>query len=252
MKNQSVSIWIWCIVALFVFQQCDSKSSEVSPSTTGIGGSLARFAIAGNSLYIATKHSLDVYDVSNPQSPIKIATNNLGVGIETIFPYQSYLFIGANDGMYIFDNKILFSPKLITKYTHVMSCDPVVVQGSYAYVTLRSGTNCRFGGGGSSLDVVDISNINAPKLIHSQALNSPYGLGVDDDKLFVCEGENGLKIFDITDPKKPVLKKTLADVLSYDVIPNQKILIITGEKGISQYRYDSNETFEFLSKIVIE
>lgn len=236
-----------------IFQNCGSTNKDVSPSSsTGTGGSMTRFAISGNSLYIATKQSLDVFDINDPTTPKKTKTNNLGVGVETIFPYNSNLFIGANDGMYIFDNSSTDTPKLITKYTHVMSCDPVVVQGNYAYVTLRAGTNCRFGNTLSSLDVVDISNLNLPQMIHSQVIQTPYGLGVDGNRLFVCDGKNGFKIYDLTDPTKPVLKKSISDNPAYDVIPNKKILIVTGEKGIAQYRYDNAETFDLLSKIAIE
>jgi hypothetical protein len=125
---------------------CDvgSKSSDVAPgSQTGVRGSMASFAITGNTLYIATKQSLDVYDISQAEFPVKTAKTELGVGVETIFPYRNNLYIGANDGMYIFDNTQPKSPRLLTKYSHIMSCDPVAVQDNFAYVTLRVGTECR-------------------------------------------------------------------------------------------------------------
>ena len=30
-------------------------------------------------------------------------------------------------------------------------------------------------------------------------MNEPYGLGIDNGTLFVCEGEFGLKVYDATD-----------------------------------------------------
>ena len=255
MKIKYTFIYTMAAAALLFLQQCSKEAANVPPSggsQTGTGGSLARFAIGGNNLYIATNQSLDVYDITTPNTPTIIKKNTLGFGIETIFPYQQNLFIGANDGMYIFDNTRPDAPVLLTKYTHVMSCDPVVVQGKYAYVTLRGGSICRFGGGQSFLDVVDLSDLRNPKLVNSQTLIAPFGLGVDGNKLFVCEGNRGLKIFDISDAQKPVLKKTMADIPAYDVIPTQKTLIVTGEKGIFQYRYDNSETFDLLSKIAVE
>lgn len=242
------------LLALFI-GACDAgtKSSDVAPgSQAGVGGSMARFAITGNTLYIATKQSLDVYDISQAEAPIKTAKTELGVGVETIFPYRNNLYIGANDGMYIFDNTQPKSPQLLTKYAHIMSCDPVVVQDNFAYVTLRVGTECRQFTSISVLDVINISNPSNPQLITSIPMDSPYGLGVDGTRLFVGEGSRGLKLFDISDPVQPKLTQFLSDIPTYDVIPYRSTLIITGEKGIFQYRYDAKDQFDFLSKIPVE
>ncbi|GHB65193.1 LVIVD repeat-containing protein [Persicitalea jodogahamensis] len=229
-------------------------SANVSPgSQTGVGGSMARFAITGNTLYIATKQSLEVYDITQPDQPVRTTRRDLGVGIETIFPYKNNLFIGSNNGMYIFDNSDPKAPRQLSFYSHIQSCDPVVVQGNYAYVTLRNGSTCRQQFNTlSSLDVVDISNLSNPRLMTSINMESPYGLGVDGNRLFVGEGSRGLKLFDISDPLKPVLKEFRSDIPTYDVIPYRSTLIITGEKGIFQYRYDDRDQFDLLSKILVE
>lgn len=234
---------------------CDtsSKSGDVAPGAqAGVGGSMARFAITGNTLYIVTRQSLDVYDIIQPDKPTKSTKTELGVGIETIFPYKNNLFVGANDGMYIFDNAQPQAPRLLSKFTHMMSCDPVVVQGTYAYVTLRNATVCRQFVSRSSLDVVDISDLSNPQLKTSLPMESPYGLGVDGTRLFVGEGSRGLKLFDISNPVQPVLKEFRGDIPAYDVIPYRSTLIITGEKGIYQYRYDDKDQFDLLSKIPVE
>lgn len=89
-------------------------------------------------------------------------------------------------------------------------------------------------------------------MVHTQNLQSPYGLGVDGSQLFVCEGDNGLKIFDITQPTQPKLKQTMGDVKSFDVIPLNKILLVTGDGGFLQYSYQNEGKMELLSKISIE
>ncbi len=229
------------------------KNADLSPNNqTGTGGSMARFAIAGNALYCVLPDKLQVYDISTPTNPVAKNPVALNVGLETIFPYKDNLFIGANDGMYIFDNRQSDNPLLLSRFTHVQSCDPVVVQGNFAYVTLRGGINCRRFTSLSSLDVVDISDLKTPKLVHTQALESPYGLGVDGTQLFVCEGNNGLKIFDIAKPEQPVLKEVMKEVKSFDVIPLNKTLLVTGDGGLLQYSYRNGEKLELLSKIAIE
>ena len=252
MRNFLTALVIATFWSLF-FGGAADKSADVNPNgQTGTGGSMARFAIVGNSLYCVLPDKLQVYDISKPDNPVAKNTVGLSVGLETIFPYKTNLFIGANDGMYIFDNQQPESPTLLAKYTHMQSCDPVVVQGNYAYVTLRGGATCRRFATMSSLDVVDISDLKNPRLIHTQNMQSPYGLGVDGSQLFVCEGNNGLKIFDITLPTQPKLQQRLGDVKSFDVIPLNKVLLVTGEGGFLQYSYRNEGKMELLSKISIE
>lgn len=236
---------------MLLLNACDNKADSAPSPQTGTGGSMARFAITDNTLYIVSKQSLEVYDIKEGGNPSKAVTKNLGIGIETIFPYQKNLFIGAVDGMYIFNNTTPANPEFLTKYTHVMSCDPVVVQGRYAYVTLRAGMNCRPGGTFSSLDVVDIGDPAKPQMVHSQRVDSPYGLGVSGNKLFVCEGDNGFLMMDITDPKVPVQKVFFQDVPAYDVIVRDNLLIVTGKEGLYQYKYDDSDSLEYLSKIPV-
>lgn len=237
---------------MLLLNACNESSGDSGPSPqTGTGGSMARFAISGNTLYIVSKQSLEVYDINQGGNPAKAVTKNLGVGIETIFPYQKNLFIGAADGMYIYNNASPNDPVLLSKYTHVLSCDPVVVQGQYAYVTLRAGVNCRPGGSFSSLDVVDISDPSKPQMVNSQRMDTPYGLGVSGNKLFVCEGDKGFRVMDITDRKVPVQKRFFQEVPSYDVIVGNKYLIITGKDGLFQYKYDESDSIAYLSKIPV-
>jgi hypothetical protein len=228
------------------------QSSNITPQP-GQGGSMARFAITGDALYIVDHQSLIYYDITNPADPTKKGQKSLDMGIETIFPYQDNLFVGASDGMYIFENKNPLSPQLLSRFRHVLACDPVVAQDNYAYVTLRSGTECRNGINSSSLDVVDISDLTSPKLVSSTALSSPYGLGVSGKTLFVCEGDNGLRIFNLEDPSNPVLKTFHKEIPAYDVIVrNSESLIVTGKKGLYQFSFGEAESdFNQLSLIPV-
>lgn len=231
--------------------QSDKSGDSIGPQQ-GTGGSMARFAITGNTLYIAGSKTLEIFDISTPDKPVRQGSKKLGFGIETLFPYRSNLFVGANDGMYIFDNSNPGNPSLLSKYTHVMSCDPVVVQNQYAYVTLRGGGTCRLNDTQSTLDVVDVSDPQRPARIHSQILNSPYGLGVSGNKLFVCEGENGFKVFDLTDPRQPGMIRHFHDIPGYDVIVRPTgALILIGKLGLYQYSFSDGEELTLLSTIPV-
>ena len=241
------------LIGIFLFQNCQNSSdSSFSPSQSGngTGGSLARFTLSGGFLYTVTDTDLSVFDVNVADKPNKLKTLNLGFEAETIFPYKDALYIGTTTGMKIYDNKNPANPQFLSTYSHIYSCDPVVVQGVYAYVTLRSGTGCQRGQ--NSLDIIDVSNPVNPRLVKSIQMLNPHGLAVDGTNLFICEGSNGLKSFDLTDPVNPIQREFINGVVSYDVIPTQKRLIVTGKNGIYQYDYTEPKSLKLLSKISIE
>jgi hypothetical protein len=220
---------------------CNQAGSDSLSPGTGVGGSMARFTIAADHLYIVNNSGLMAYSLSRPTDPQRTQQVSLNFGVETIFPYKNNLFIGTQTGMYIYGLANPSQPQRLSFYQHVQSCDPVVAQGNYAYVTLRSGTACR-NTAINSLDIINISDLAQPKLIRSYPMLNPHGLGVDGSLLFVAEGTKGLKMLDVSDP---LTAKTLAffqDVNSFDVIPRNNTLIVTGSKGIYQYRYQQPTT----------
>ncbi|WP_420150610.1 LVIVD repeat-containing protein [Spirosoma sp.] len=236
------------IAALLV--ACNKGSDSVSPGA-GVGGSTARFTISGNNLYTVSNTALQTYDIATSGNPKKGVQIPLGFGIETIFPYRNNLFIGTQTGMFIYDITQPNNPRQLSLYTHIQSCDPVVAQGNYAYVTLRSGTTCR-NTAVNSLDVVDISNLSSPKLLRSYPMKNPHGLGVDGTFLFVGEGDYGLRVMDISDPTNVREVQYFDSTRTYDVIPLQKRLIVTGPDGIYQYSYADLKQLKLLSKIPVQ
>lgn len=238
--------WGWAgggdVVALEASTAGDSRS-------TGIGGSLARFTISADYLYTINDYSMKLFDISTLENPIEGNTVDLGWGIETIFPYEDKLFIGAQNGMHILDNSSPELPKFISSYQHATACDPVVVQGDYAYVTLRSGRECDTFT--NQLDVIDISDIHNPVLVKSYPMENPHGLGINGTCLFVTEGEFGLKVFNATDVNN-IDQNMIAyhrDVHALDVIPLNNTLFMIGNDGLYQYTYNCVDQFDYLSTI---
>ncbi|RAJ92470.1 LVIVD repeat-containing protein [Larkinella arboricola] len=251
MKSYLYGILIGLTALTGCSELANKDSGTINPGGgSGTGGSMARFAIAGNHLYVVNQHSLQVYDIQQSDNPSSLGKTSLGFGVETIFPYNNHLFIGTQTGMYIMNLNNPAKPQQTALYRHIFSCDPVVAQGNYAYVTLRSGTSCNTGP--NRLEVVDISNLEYPVQVNSIPMINPHGLGIDGNLLFVSEGDSGLKVFDATDPVDLKLIKTFNDIRSYDVIPNRSVLIVTGKDGIFQYRYDSSQRLTLLSKLPIE
>lgn len=226
--------------------------SGVSGSGVGIGGSMARFGIKDNVLYAVDKSSINVFDISDRIKPKKFSNSSGWWGIETMFLTDRYMFLGTTTGVAIFDISIPLSPEYVSFYNHFRSCDPVVVDGDIAYATLRTGTTC--GGTANRLDVVDIDPIKSPVLLQTYPMTNPYGLAKDGNLLFVCDGSDGLKIYDATDNMKITqnLLYTYPSLKAYDVIPLGSVLAMIGDDGLYQYDYSDPADIMLISHIGTE
>ena len=81
---------------------------------------------------------------------------------------------------------------------------------------------------------------------------SPHGLAVDGNFLFLCEGTNGLKLYNISNEQQIELVAQLTDLHAFDVIVRNGVAIVTGEDGVFQYRYNQDlGTLEMISKIPV-
>lgn len=231
-----------------------APSIKTNATLGGQGGSMARFTIASHYLYCIDNTDMNLVDISDASNPVIWTKQSIGFNIETIFPYGNHLFIGSRSGMYIYDNSNPASPTHISTYQHITSCDPVVVEGNYAYVTLRSGTPCQ--GFTNALEVVDISNLSSPVLVKQYQMFNPHGLGIDNGTLFICDGDAGLKVFNATDPTTidENLLKHYGTVQAYDVIPvnsSNDILIMIGTDGLYQYDYNDLNDIHLISSIPV-
>lgn len=213
---------------------------------TGQGGSLARFKIVDDYLYAVDSHSINVFNIQDLENPQDLQDVYAGFDIETIFNKDNYLFLGSMSGMYIYDISSPAEPTFISEFQHGTACDPVVVDGDYAYVTLRGGNRC--GATESGLFIVDISNIANPVLSESYAMDEPYGLGIKDEKLFICDGASGLKVYDKTDVENLVSLNHFEDIITFDVIPLEETLLMVGDEVLYQYKY-LDDSIELISTL---
>ncbi len=228
---------------------CGDDSNDSLPQT-GQGGSLARFAVSDTHVYVVDRETLFVYQIMPDGGLSKLNHVLIGEGVETIFARDNYLFIGTEQAMMIYDVKLPSQPQLVSNYQHIVSCDPVVVQDTLAFATLPT-SRCRLAGE-NALEVINVKDPSNPRLVSRYTLHSPYGLGVDGELLFVCEGSNGLVVMDISDPfnLKVIARYTSFD--AYDVIPHNGILILTGKDGIAQYDYSDSKNIKLISHIPVQ
>jgi len=218
------------------FFACSCGSTDLvspAPLSDSQGSSYATFAVIGDYLYRVDYSTLVVYDIAVPDEPKELTRKNFGWAIETIYPTEAFLFVGGTQGMFIFDRVLPAAPKLIGQVQHFRACDPVVVSGSVAYVTLRGGNTC-----GDTNDVllsVSIADPSNPRVVAEKALATPYGLAVRDPFLYVSTGENGYALIDVTRPTEPSQIAAWTGWATKDFLWSNNVLFVLGFDDLRIY-----------------
>lgn len=213
----------------------------------GTGGSMARFAALKERLFTVDGSGMSVFNITTDMKPGFVKRKQIGWLIETIYPFKENLYIGSLNGMYIYDLVNPDDPAQLSSVTHVRSCDPVVANDTHAFVTLRNGTRCW--DGVNELQVYSTTSLTNPTLLKKYPMTSPHGLGLSGNLLFICDGKDGLKVFDITDVNNLKLVKHIDGINTFDVIPLNGVAIVSCESGIYQYDYKDPKNIRLLSTI---
>lgn len=239
------------VIVVFAVLSCSNDANTADGSTftdSGQGGSLARFALFQDYLYVVDDSNLNVFSITDLENPVQVNTVPIGFNIETLFIYKAYLYIGSRNGMFIYDVQNPEEPAYLSDVQHFTACDPVVANSTHAFVTLHSNIGC--GTNVNVLEIYDVNDVTKPVLISSRNLTRPIGLGLYGNYLFVCDDE--VKVFDVSDPENSKLVTSI-DVSAFDVIINSGILVLIGENGLYQYSLDDADinNIEHLSTLTI-
>jgi len=228
---------------------CDDwiSTNSSDKASTGTGGSMARFVCKGDYLYVVDDQNLSTYDITDSSKIELKSRQSVGGQMETIFPTDSLLFMGSTTGMYIYNIRMPFNPVYISQYNHFTSCDPVVVRGKYAFVTLHSNSEVwSCSRNVNELQVIDISDIRNPVQKNRFTMVNPKGLSIDGNRLFVCDGMD-LVVMDATNPlEMNEMNRIEMDGTPYDLIARNGLLTVTYSAGIKQYSFDG-DTIQQLS-----
>jgi hypothetical protein len=234
-----------CAGVLAMIVACNSVSSdsagasEMGGRNSGKSGSMARFQVVGDQLYALSGPQLQVYGIADPKAISFQNSVEVGPGIETLFARGEYLYVGSQTGMHVYDIAVRAYPTKSSELNHMRSCDPVVVENNTAYLTLRSGGNGCWNST-NELQIINVSNPYSPLKLKAYPMANPHGLGIDGDRLFICDGYAGLKVYKVGQDFSITLIDRVDEVEAYDVIPatgSGKILILITKEGLYQYDY---------------
>lgn len=214
-------------------------------------GSINRIAEMNGYVYVIGNSKLSVYDDNGGFQ--QVYSEFVGWQMETVFPFNDRLFIGTRNSVDIYNVSDPANPSYESGFWHATSCDPVYpIEGDIAYATLRTGDDAFCPGDENALVVLDVSTLSWPNQIQEIGMESPYGLTMIGDQLYVGEGPNGLKIFDATDRRNLRLVEHDRSIQAYDVLAHpvwSNIVMIAGPEGFSQYRIEGGDIRTQISTI---
>jgi hypothetical protein len=232
--------------------------SNASSSNSAIAGSMARFLMVGEHLYvISSEQQVCVFDVNgsnlNKITSFQPFMNGGGWGeIETLFTFENHLFIGSTTGMFAYNVSNSASPNFVSQYNHFTACDPVVANEQFAFVTLRGGNECGWEAI-NELQALDIKDIFNPSLITTFGMDSPQGLTIDNDSklVFVCDGMSGLRVMNFEALESGQLSQVnhISGFNAYDVILKDKRLHLIGDDGLKQFSFDNDGNIQLISTL---
>lgn len=201
-------------------------------------GSVNRIAVVDKFVYVISRDFITPFADNGELTKFERVRG--GGEMETIYPNDGNLFIGTAQSMDVFDISNPTQPNWTGTFSHARSCDPVLPCGDVAFVTLRTGEVGNCPGDINALLVIDMKS-QFPEQIQEIEMESPFGMTAANGKLYVGEGENGLKVYNAEDKRNLELETWEKDIEAYDIIhhpTNPNLLLIAGPEGISQYEIE--------------
>ncbi|MFH1170763.1 MAG: tail fiber domain-containing protein [Candidatus Vogelbacteria bacterium] len=170
---------------------------KVGQALSGVGSLPGGLAVVGRYAYVTYQinDDLEIYDVSNPTSPVIVGTLSLGTDDPTdIVVSGRYAYVisnGAND-LKIIDVSNPVAPTLTKSFGIGQQPSDLTIAGRYAYVVDSDSDD---------LKVIDVASSTAPSLVGTLSLGAgvPTGITIAGRYAYVTDsGQNDLKIIDLS------------------------------------------------------
>ncbi len=235
------------LFSLFLFSHCGDEGLSGS-NTSGINGSYSQMVVNGDFLYGINSNQLTTLNIADKNDVLNVDTQILDYDIESIFINSNTMFVGSASRMYIFElEEETGIPVPLSQQEYnfsffeeevICTSDPIVANQNFAYVTLQTllQDQCRTVNI-NELRIYDISDLQSPQLLSITEMVRPKGLGIVGNTLFVCDSNNGLKIYDVNDPINPIEKYHFTGFDAYDLIASNGLLLVVAEDQLLQYDF---------------
>ena len=156
-------------------------------------------ALTGNTVLLGKNREVELVDVSNPMTPVRIASANVGYNVKAIAAASGYAFVGADTTFGVIDVRRPAAPAAVTTLTLVGTSGGIALDTHYAYLAQNAG----------GMQIVDVANPAAPALVSTTPIATAVDVTVDDGRAYVAAND-GVHIFDVAAPASPVALSTVA------------------------------------------
>ena len=188
---------------VFAFKRFDvprlppSKNFDIAGQK---GGKLSAIAVKDKYAYIGAGESLLIVNIENPKR-ISIVGSLLLLGQITDIELEgNYAFVcNGRGGLRIVDVHNPAKPKEVAAYGHMAVPKRACIENGCAYIAA----------GMKGLEVLDVRNPIRPVAVSFEDSAESAGtldsknICIDDDRLCVIDEDQGLRLFDIKDPRNP-------------------------------------------------
>jgi hypothetical protein len=144
-----------------------------------------RIIVSGDYAYVSGD-SMRIYSLENPSAPEQVGVISAG-GIE-VEVANGYLYVGGASWLRVFSLADPASPELVGSCALGAYMNDLAITGNYAYVADMQG----------GLRIIDVSNPAHPVAVNC-IWESTWRVATSGNTL-ISHGENGLRVWDITDP----------------------------------------------------
>lgn len=206
-----------------------SVATGMAPYSVAVEGS---YAYAVNN----TSNTLQVFNISNPASPVSVGSVVTGSGPRNVAVAGRYAYVVNNTAntLQIFDISNPASPVSVGSVSTGSGPREVAVSGRYAYVVNATA---------NTLQVFDVSNPASPVSVGSLATDiTPSGVAIAGRYAYVVHdsGSASLWTIDVSNPASPTMADnlfTVGGLTPYRVTVSGKYAYITSSNG---YLYIAN------------
>jgi len=148
---------------------------------------------------------LYIYDLSVPDSPVLRTIYDTPSNAQNVFIKDDLAYIADRSSLQIIDVSDVDNPVFVGSFSDNCSPMGVHVVGDYAYLA-----DYGFGG----LLVLDVSNPAAPVYVGEYDLpgRMMYAVRVSGEYAYLADRNNGLYVFDVTDPTAPEIVSSLIGI----------------------------------------
>jgi hypothetical protein len=256
--------YLFSILALSLFLfSCTEVVEYDTTADSLISGKYTTMKVSGDYIYAITDSELVTIDNSDKDMPQEIDRITLGGQLENLYLDETVIFIGSTTDLHILEiqNNGLVEKRSSTEHIdfastpNVNPCDPAIANNDIAYVTLSSvQPDNQAPCGGSiiinELKIYNVENLNAPVLVETIPLDSPQGLAIDGDFLFVTNLNTGTDVFSI-DHQGNVTLVNHIEGGAHDVIATDNTVRIVSSSKINQYNYSNIQSIIKIGSITL-